>query len=82
MNDLVKLLDLQKDKPWDYEYLSENPNITWEIVQQNPDKPWDWSDISRNPNITSDIVINNPIVGFRIVPIFGSTTKNNQIFQC
>ena len=27
------------DKPWDYSLLSQNLNITWEIVQNNPNKP-------------------------------------------
>ena len=44
------------NKPWDWDYLSENPNITWEIIQANPDKPWDWGFISGNPNITWKII--------------------------
>jgi len=28
--------------PWNWYYLSMNPNITWEIVQSNLDKDWDW----------------------------------------
>jgi len=30
-------------KPWNYEELSANPNVTWDIVEANPDKPWDYS---------------------------------------
>jgi hypothetical protein len=37
--DIVKA---NPDKPWDYELLSDNPNITWDIVKANPDKPWDY----------------------------------------
>ena len=40
--------------------LSENPNITWEIIQANPDKEWNWYLLSGNPNITWDIVEANP----------------------
>ena len=36
------------DKPWDWDKLSRNPNVTWDIVQQNPDIPWDWSQLSFN----------------------------------
>jgi len=25
------------DKPWDWMWLSYNPNVTWEIVQNNPE---------------------------------------------
>jgi 4-amino-4-deoxy-L-arabinose transferase-like glycosyltransferase len=39
-NDLLKLIELYPDKPWNYYYFSQNPNITWEIVRDNPDKPW------------------------------------------
>jgi hypothetical protein len=28
--------------------LSENKNITWEIVRDNPEKPWYYSQLSRN----------------------------------
>ncbi len=47
------------DKPWDYYWLSQNPNITWEIVRDNPDKDWDYTMLSQNPNITWEIVQNN-----------------------
>ena len=45
------------DKPWDYGMLSKNPNITWEIVRDNPDKSW--YGLSENRNITWEIVRNN-----------------------
>ena len=45
---------------WNYIILSQNPNITWEIVQNNPDKDWDYYCLSKNPNITWDIVQQNP----------------------
>ena len=31
------------NKNWDYSVLSHNPNITWEIVQENPGKHWCYS---------------------------------------
>jgi hypothetical protein len=36
------------DKPWDWTWLSRNPNITTEIVTANPDKPWKWNELSCN----------------------------------
>ena len=47
------------DKPWNWFGLSQNPNITWDIVQRNPDKKWNWDGLSGNPNITWDIVQKN-----------------------
>ena len=40
-------------------YISKNPNITWDIVIQNPQIPWRWDGLSQNPSITMDIVLNN-----------------------
>jgi hypothetical protein len=40
--------------------ISKHPNVTWEIIQNNPDKPWQWQNISLNPNITWEIVQAHP----------------------
>ena len=37
-----------------------NPNITMDIIKNNPDLPWDWRGISRNPNLTIDMILDNP----------------------
>ena len=36
------------DKDWNYLRLSENPNITWDIVEANPDIDWNYSLLSGN----------------------------------
>ena len=59
-NDLLQLLLLFPDKKWNWWILSENPNITWEIIESNPDKEWNWFYISCNPNITYEIIKSNP----------------------
>ena len=41
------------DKELDWSTLSENPNITWEIIQNNLYKSWC---VSNNPNITWEII--------------------------
>jgi hypothetical protein len=43
-----------------FEAISQNPNITWEIVEANPEWPWDYPWLSGNPNITWEIVQANP----------------------
>ena len=30
------------DKPWDWDGISLNPNITMKDIIDNPDKPWEW----------------------------------------
>jgi len=32
----------------DWFYISRNPNITMEMIENNPDKPWDWDWVSEN----------------------------------
>ena len=59
INDLLILLELYPNKNWNYEWLSLNTNIIWEIVKNNPNKPWDYYYLSLNPNITWEIVKNN-----------------------
>ena len=44
----------------DWNWISRNTNITWDIIKANPDIPWDWEGISWNPNITMDIIRDNP----------------------
>ena len=41
-------------------YIFRNPNITVDIIENNPDKPWDWFFISEHPNITWGIIQGNP----------------------
>ena len=57
---LWRLIQANPDKPWEWYYISQNPNITWQIIQDNLDNPWDWRGISTNPNITWQIVQDNP----------------------
>ncbi len=48
------------DKPWCWDGISRNPNLTMEMINANPDKPWDWDEISRNSNITMADIKANP----------------------
>jgi len=50
------MIEKYPDKPWNWEYISYNPNITMEIIEKYPEKPWVWWGISQNPNITIEIV--------------------------
>ena len=45
---------------WDPYNVSLNPNITWDIILDNPQYPWDRDGLSLNPNITWDIIEQNP----------------------
>ncbi len=63
------------DKPWNYRSLSENPNITWDIVLDNPNIEWNYQILSKNPNITWDIVKNNPNIEWN----YSSMSRNPNI---
>ena len=43
-----KFIENHPDKPWKWNWLSQNPNITFDIVLAHPDKPWHWGWLSRN----------------------------------
>jgi hypothetical protein len=45
--------------PWDWDWLSTNPSITFQNVLDHPKKPWDWFWLSYNPSITWKNVLNN-----------------------
>jgi hypothetical protein len=45
---------------WDYERLSQSPNIDLSVVKQLMNQPWRWRWISANPGITWDDIKSNP----------------------
>ena len=52
------LMKYEDKLSWDY--ISNNKNITMQIIENNPKKPWGWYYISINPNITMKFIENNP----------------------
>ena len=40
--------------------ITQNLNITMEMISADPTMPWDWYDISRNPNLTMQMILANP----------------------
>ena len=56
----MDVIEKYPDKPWNWNGISKNPNITMEFIEKFPDKPWAWVCISCNPNITIDIIEKYP----------------------
>ena len=54
---LMKLLEKYSNKPWDWEGISQNPNITVDFIEKHPDFYWDWYGISVNSNINIEKII-------------------------
>ena len=62
MRDIIKMIVAHhKDYNIPLYYLSQNYNVTWEIIQENPDINWQYDLLSDNPNITWQIVKDNPL---------------------
>ena len=55
-----KFMEKNLDKPWNWNDVSKNPNITMKFIEKNPDKPWNWNGVSFNPNITMEFIEKNP----------------------
>ena len=71
------------DKPWEWDYISCNPNITMKDIKENPDKPWDWYYVSMNPNITIQYILENPNKRWSWYGISGNSFTNDKVkFQC
>ena len=56
----MDIIEKSPDKPWDWEDISDNPNITMEIIEKHPEKSWKWAAISINPNITMEDIEKYP----------------------
>ena len=59
-NKLEIILQKYPDKPWDWCWISGNPNVTMEMIKKHPDKPWNWKRISQNPNVTMEMIEKHP----------------------
>ena len=54
------LLEKHPEKPWSWDSISWNPNLTMDIIEKYPEEYWDWDGISSNPNITMEIIEEYP----------------------
>ena len=59
MNTLTYLLEKNPNKDWEWNYISENSNITMKFIEKHPDKQWVWKWISENLNITIRFIEKN-----------------------
>jgi hypothetical protein len=56
----MEFIEKYPDKPWNWNRISTNPNITMEFIEKYPDKPWNWNWIPENPNITMEFIEKYP----------------------
>jgi hypothetical protein len=57
------------------QFISSNPNITWNIINANLHESWNWCMVTINPNITMKIINDNPDKPWNKCNIY----KNNSI---
>lgn len=60
LNDFEQFVLDNKDKKWEWYYLSQNPNISLQFIISNPKLPWDWSGLSGNINLDVETIISHP----------------------
>ena len=53
-------LTVDPEKPWNWNGISQNQNITIEMIENHPEKPWDWNIISSNPILTMEFIEKHP----------------------
>jgi hypothetical protein len=58
---LEKLVKKYTEKPWRWDFLTVNKNISIDFIVKNKNRPfkWDFKQLLNNPNITLDIVESN-----------------------
>ena len=54
----MEFIEKHIDKEWKFNWgwISMNPNITMEDIENHPDKPWNWYCIFKNPNLTMEFI--------------------------
>lgn len=57
MSPIVKINEIKDYK--DYNYISENHDLTIDFIKDNIDEEWDWYKISKNPGIKMEDIQNN-----------------------
>ena len=75
---LSRLLSKYPDKPWDWEAISQNSNLTLKDVLDNPDKPWDWYWISVNKNITIESLMRQKKILTRLLEVENALREQDQ----
>ena len=51
-------VEVHMDLPWEWYYISLNPNLPTVMIEADPDEEWDWDGISRYMKLTVDLLKN------------------------
>ena len=52
----IETIKKYRNKPWNWNFLSRNPNITIEIISEYSDMPWELLHFMHNPNFRIDLI--------------------------
>lgn len=56
-SELEKILLYYPNKNWDFKYLSKNPNISLEFIENNSQFQWNYYYVSEHPRLTPEFII-------------------------
>ena len=57
VNNLLNLIKIYPNKPWNWANLSRNPSITCEFIKEYINLPWNWDYLSENHSLTCEFII-------------------------
>jgi len=60
LNEFGQFVLDNKDKKWQWYFLSKNPNISLKFIIDHPELPWNWAGVSKNTNLNVNTIITHP----------------------
>ena len=60
----LEFIEKHPNLPWEYKYLSYNPNTTQEYIEQHPTIDWHWRMIPRKVKIDLEFILSRPNVNW------------------
>lgn len=74
MNDFTRILEAFPNESWQWGFVTANPNITPEYIENHPEFPWHIENdqpgygLTDNPNITLQYVLDHPELNWNMLP--------------
>ena len=73
---------VNSDLPWEFVFVSLNPNVTIEFVLDNLNEDWDWNELSRNEGINMDNINSHPKLPWNYEFIWANPNITMGFIQC
>lgn len=76
-SELEKILLSFPNKNWDFKYLSMNPNISLQFIENNPQFQWNYYYVSEHPKLTPEFITKNKDKRWNLIQL--ASNKNLSI---